>query len=100
MTGARTGTRALAALAVAATLAATLGTAAAAVAAQEAAPSLEVELAAISPVVSPKAPLDYRVAVRNRSQGPVRDLEVSAGLGEPVDTRSELATLLATPAGR
>ena len=100
MTGARTGTRALAALAVAATLAATLGTAAAgAVAAQEAAPSLEVELAAISPVVSPKAPLDYRVAVRNRSQGPVRDLEVSAGLGEPVDTRSELATLLATPGG-
>ena len=68
-------------------------------AAQEAAPSLEVELAAISPVVSPKAPLDYRVAVRNRSQGPVRDLEVSAGLGEPVDTRSELATLLATPGG-
>ncbi|HET9008095.1 MAG TPA: DUF6049 family protein, partial [Actinomycetes bacterium] len=56
-------------------------------------------LAAISPVVSPKAPLDYRVAVRNRSQGPVRDLEVSAGLGEPVDTRSELATLRATPGG-
>ena len=98
MTGARTSTRALAALAVAATLAATLGTAPAA-AAQEAAPSLEVELAAISPVVSPKAPLDYRVAVRNRSQGPVRDLEVSAGLGEPVDTRSELPTLLATPGG-
>jgi hypothetical protein len=102
VTGARTGTRALAALAVAATLAATLGpapAAAKAVAAQEAAPSLEVDLAAISPVVSPKAPLDYRVAVRNRSQGPVRDLEVSAGLGEPVDTRSELATLLATPGG-
>jgi hypothetical protein len=100
VTGARTGTRALAALAVAATLAATLGTAGVgAVTAQEAAPSLEVELAAISPVVSPKAPLDYRVAVRNRSQGPVRDLEVSAGLGEPVDTRSELATLLATPGG-
>jgi Family of unknown function (DUF6049) len=103
VTGARTSTRALAALAVAATLAATLATAppapAAVGAAQEAAPSLEVELAAISPVVSPKAPLDYRVAVRNRSHGPVRDLEVSAGLGEPVDTRSELATLLATPGG-
>jgi hypothetical protein len=96
VTGARTGTRALAALAVAATL----GTAPTpAAAAQEAAPSLEVELAAISTVVSPRAPLDYRVAVRNRGQGPVRDLEVSAGLGEPVDTRSELATLLATPGG-
>ena len=50
-------------------------------------------------MVSPKAPLDYRVAVRNRSQGAVRDLTVTTGLGEPVDTRSELATLLATPGG-
>ena len=50
-------------------------------------------------MVSPKAPLDYRVAVRNRSQGPVRDLKVRARLGQPVDTRSELADLLATPGG-
>ena len=96
MTGARTRTRALAALAVAATLVA--GPVAAAPA-QEAPPSLEVKLAGISPVVGPKTPLGYRVAVRNRSQGPVRDLMVSAGLGEPVDTRSELATVLATPGG-
>jgi Family of unknown function (DUF6049) len=106
VTGARTRARALAALAVAAMLASPPGTAAPARAAparaaqaQQAAPSFEVELTSISPVVSPKAPLDYRVAVRNNTQGPVRDLTVTAGLGQPVDTRSELATLLATPGG-
>ena len=96
MTGPRTATRALAALALAATLMAALGPAAPA---QEAAPSLEVVLTAISPVVGPRAPLDYRVMVRNRGQQPVRDLLVRTRLGLPLDTRSELATLLATPGG-
>jgi hypothetical protein len=96
VTGARTGTHALAALAVAVTLVAAPGTAARA---QEAAPSLEVVLTAISPVVSPRAPLDYRVAVRNRGQAPVRVGLVQASLGQPVGTRSELATVLAAPGG-
>jgi hypothetical protein len=67
--------------------------------AQEAAPSLEVVLTAISPAAGPRGQLDYRVAVRNHGQGPVHDLEVRARLGQPVDTRSELATVLATPDG-
>jgi hypothetical protein len=89
-------TRAPAALAVAVALVATLGAGARA---QDAPPALEVTLTSISPVVSPRAPLDYRVAVRNRGQAPVRNLVVQARLGQPVDTRSELATLLATPGG-
>jgi hypothetical protein len=89
-------TRTLAALAVLAALAATPVPAARA---QQAAPSLEVVLTAISPAVGPRAPLDYRVGVRNHGQGPVRDLVVRAQLGQPVDTRSELAALLATPGG-
>ena len=89
-------TRALAVLAVATALLAALGPAAPA---QEAAPSLEVVLSGISPVVGPRAPLDYQVTVRNRGQQPVRDLRVQALLGQPVGTRSELATLLATPSG-
>ena len=72
MTGARTATRALAALAVAVALTAVPGTGGPAAAdAQQAAPSLEVTLTSISPVVSPKIPLDYQVTVRNRGQGPV-----------------------------
>ena len=99
MTGARTAARALAALAVAVALTAVPGPGepAAAGAAQEAAPSLEVTLTSISPVVSPKIPLDYRVRVRNRGQGPVADMIIRARLGQPVDTRSELAGLLAAP---
>jgi hypothetical protein len=100
-------TRALAALAVAAALLAAGGAGAPAAAApaalaqttQEAAPSLEVVLAGISTVVGPKAPLDYRITVRNRGQQPVRDLLVQARLGQPVDTRSELATVSAAPGG-
>jgi uncharacterized protein DUF6049 len=85
-------TRALASLAAALILAATLGTPAAA---QEAAPAVEVALLAVSPVAGPGTPLGYRVAVVNRGQSPVSDLRVEALLGEPVDTRSELAGLLA-----
>jgi len=96
VTGARTATRALAALALAGTLVAATAPAAPA---QEASPSLEVVLTAVSTVVGPRAPLDYRVAVRNRGQQPVRDLLVRTRLGEPLETRSELATLLATPGG-
>jgi hypothetical protein len=95
VTAARTPTRALAALALAVTLVAALTPAAPA---QEAAPSLEVVLTGISTVVGPRAPLDYQVTVRNRSQEPVRDLLVQARLGPQVDSRSELATVLATPA--
>ncbi|HEY6706258.1 MAG TPA: DUF6049 family protein [Actinomycetota bacterium] len=107
MTGARSATRALAALAVAVALTALPAIAgpgtggptavAAAVAAQQAAPALEVVLTSVSPVVSPKIPLDYRVTVRNLGRVPVGGLVVRAGLGQPVDTRSELAGLLATP---
>jgi hypothetical protein len=102
VTGARAATRALAALAIAVVLTAAPGvavpgTGGAAAAAQQAAPSLEVTLTSISPVVGPKLPVDYRVSVRNRGQGPVGDLQVTARLGQPVDTRSELAGLLAVP---
>jgi hypothetical protein len=99
MTGSRSATRALAALAVAVALTAVPGAGAGATvaAAQQVAPSLEVTLANVSPVVSPTLPLDYRVRVRNRGQGPVTNLVVTARLGEPVDTRSELTGLLATP---
>jgi Family of unknown function (DUF6049) len=96
VTGARTVTRALAALAVATTLVATL---AAAAPAQDAAPAFEVVLTQISPAVSPEDPLSYRVAVRNRGQAPVRVQSVQAALGLAVDTRSELANLLAAPGG-
>jgi Family of unknown function (DUF6049) len=88
--------RALVCLAVAAALVATLGTAAPA---QEAAPVVEVVLLGVSPVAGPGTPLGYRVAVRNRGQGPVRDLRVQARLGEPVDTRSELTGLVAGQGG-
>ena len=87
-------TRPLAALAVAVTLLATLGAGARA---QDAPQALEITLTSISPMVSPRAPLDYRVAVRNRGQAPVRNLVVQARLGQPVDTRSELATVVANP---
>jgi hypothetical protein len=99
VTGARTVTRALAALAVAVALGAAPAVAvpAPAAAAQEVAPPLEVILTSISPVVRPPSPLDYRVTVRNRGQSPVGDLRVQARLGQPVDTRSELTGLLASP---
>jgi hypothetical protein len=102
VTGARTAIRALAALAAAVALTALPGIAvpgagATGAATQAAAPSLEVALTSVSPVVSPRAPLDYRVTVRNRGQEAVGDLVVRARLGQPVDTRSELAGLLATP---
>jgi Family of unknown function (DUF6049) len=99
VTGARTVTRALAAVAVAVALAAAPAVAvpAPAAAAQEVAPPLEVTLTSISPVVSPPSPLDYRVRVHNRGQSPVGDLLVRTRLGQPVDTRSELTGLLANP---
>jgi hypothetical protein len=99
VTGARTATRALAALAalaVATTLVAALATAAPA---QDAAPTVELVLTRISAAVTPKDPLGYQVAVRNRGQAPVRVQSVRALLGLPVDTRSELANLLAAPGG-
>jgi Family of unknown function (DUF6049) len=96
VTAARTVTRALAALAVAAALLAAGATPAPA---QDPDPPLEVELAGISTVVGPRAPLDYRLTVHNRGQEPVGDLLVQARLGEPVETRSELADLLAVPGG-
>ncbi|HEU4896693.1 MAG TPA: DUF6049 family protein [Actinomycetota bacterium] len=91
-------TRALAAIATAAlaAVAAAAGPVPAA-AAQEVTPSLEVILTSISAVVSPSSPLEYRLSVRNRGQSPVGDLRVEARLGQPVDTRSELTGLLASP---
>jgi hypothetical protein len=93
---ARTATRALAALAVATALVAGLAPAAPA---QDAPPAVEVVLTRISTAVTPEDPLVYRVAVRNRGQAPVRVQSVQALLGLPVDTRSELANLLAAPGG-
>jgi uncharacterized protein DUF6049 len=69
------------------------------VVARQAEPAFEVVLLRISPGVGPKTQLGYRVAVRNRGQAPLHDLRVTARLGEPVDTRSELASLLAIPGG-
>ena len=97
-------TRALVCLAVAVTVAGALGAPAVAATpsaaqAQPAATTLELVLLGVSPAVGPKTPLDYRVAVRNRGQVPVRVLRVQALLGQPVDTRSALASLLAIPGG-
>jgi hypothetical protein len=67
--------------------------------AQQAAPALEVVLVSISPVVGPGTRLAYQVEVRNRGQVPLRDLSVQVLVGQPVATRSELASLLAAPGG-
>jgi len=93
-------TRALASLAVAVMLVTGPAAGAADARSQEAAPTLEVVLAGISTVVGPRTPLDYRVTVRNRGPEPVGGLHVQARLGQPVDTRSALASLLAIPGGQ
>jgi Family of unknown function (DUF6049) len=93
-------TRALASLAVAVLLVAGLAAGPAGARSQDATPILEVVLAGISTVVGPRTPLVYRVTVRNRGPEPVGDLHVQAGLGQPVDTRSALASLLAVPGGQ
>jgi uncharacterized protein DUF6049 len=67
--------------------------------AQPAGSALELVLQSISPVVGPKTPLRYRVAVRNHGQVPVRGLLVQVRVGQPVATRSELASLLAAAGG-
>jgi hypothetical protein len=90
--------RLLAALAV--LLAASAGLAAPGRArAQQVGPTLEVVLQSISPAVGPKTPLRYRLAVRNHGEAPVGGLLVQVFVGRPVDTRSELASLLAVPGG-
>jgi hypothetical protein len=89
-------TRTLAVLAAVVALLAAPATAAAQT--QEAAPSLEVVLTSISPFTGPGDPLGYRVAVRNRGQAPVGSLHVTTRLGRPVDTRSALAAVVASPA--
>jgi hypothetical protein len=85
-------------LAVAVALVATV---AAPARAQEAAPALEVGLRSISPVVGPgpDAPLRYQLTVRNHGPQPLGGLQVQAQLGQPLATRSELASLLAAPGG-
>jgi hypothetical protein len=60
---------------------------------------MEVALVSISPAVGPKAPLAYQVEIRNHGQAPLRDLSVQVLVGQPVATRSELASLLTTPGG-
>ncbi len=67
--------------------------------ARQAGPALEVVLVSVSPVVGPGTPLTYRVGVRNHGPVPVRDLFVQVRVGQPVATRSELASLLAVPGG-
>jgi hypothetical protein len=67
--------------------------------AQPAGSTLEVRLQSISPVVGPKTRLRYQVAVRNHGPAPVRGLFVQLLVGQPVATRSELASLLAAPGG-
>jgi Family of unknown function (DUF6049) len=67
--------------------------------AQPAGPALELALVSISPVVGPRTPLTYRVEVRNHGQVPLGDLSVQVLVGQPVATRSALASLLAVPGG-
>jgi hypothetical protein len=67
--------------------------------AQQVGPALEVVLQSISPAAGPKTPLRYRLAVRNHGAAPVGGLLVQVFVGQPVVTRSELASLLALPGG-
>jgi Family of unknown function (DUF6049) len=67
--------------------------------AQQVGPTLEVVLQSISPAVGSRTPLRYRLAVRNRGEEPVGGLLVQVFVGQPVVTRSELASLLAVPGG-
>jgi hypothetical protein len=67
--------------------------------AQQVGPTLEVVLQSISPAAGPRTPLRYRLAVRNHGAAPVGGLLVQVFVGQPVVTRSELASLLALPGG-
>jgi len=59
--------------------------------------SVELVLEAISPVVGPRTPLSYRLAVRNPGMAELRGLRVEARIGAAVHTRSELQRLAAKP---
>jgi Family of unknown function (DUF6049) len=67
--------------------------------AQQPGPAMGVALVSISPVVGPRTPLAYQLEVRNHGEVPLRDLHVQVLVGQPVATRSELASLLAAPGG-
>jgi hypothetical protein len=56
-------------------------------------PRAELILEAISPVTGPKAPLAYRLAVRNSGSAELRNLRVQGSIGEAIGTRSELQQL-------
>ena len=58
---------------------------------------VELVLKAISPVVGPKAPLGYRLAVRNPGTAELRGLQVQARIGAAIHTRSELQRLAGSP---
>jgi hypothetical protein len=60
-------------------------------------PALQVILQGITATTGPKAPLAYRLAVRNAGSSPLRDLRVHASIGGAIGTRSELEQLAGDP---
>lgn len=60
-------------------------------------PGAELILEAVSPVTSPKAPLTYRVAVRNSGSAELRNLRLRGSIGGAIGTRSALQQLADDP---
>ena len=57
-------------------------------------PAAELILNAVAPVNGPKAPLSYRVSVRNRGHAELRNLHFQGRIGSPIRTRSELQQMV------
>jgi hypothetical protein len=62
-------------------------------------PAADLVLNAVAPVNGPKAPLSYRVSVRNSGRSELRDLRLQGRIGSPIRTRSELQRVAGEPEG-
>jgi Family of unknown function (DUF6049) len=60
-------------------------------------PAVQLILDAVAPVNGPKAPLAYRVSVRNRGHSELRNLHFQGRIGSPIRTRSELQQMVGEP---
>jgi uncharacterized protein DUF6049 len=60
-------------------------------------PAVQLILDAVAPVNGTKAPLAYRVSVRNRGHSELRNLHFQGRIGSPIRTRSELQQMVGEP---